>query len=620
MYSLGTKLFFVSCIYGEPNEGKRQWFWEKITRLGVQRSGPWCMLGDFNAICGNHEKMGGPSRSDATFECFNDMIKACKMKEPSSQGDPFTWGGRRGDHWVSCKLDRCFGNKDWLDLFPDANQSFLEKRGSDHRPVLVNLNKVHQGRKGRFRFDKTLLGLPNFRDKIVEAWRGHRGQSNLRLAARIRNCRTRICEWKKSFSLNAKANILRIQNELEAEESGRFPSRVRIQRLKIELVKAFRDEESFWFQRSKDKWLKCGDRNTKAFHASVQMARSRNAVDVLEDKNGLLFQDDFAKGEIATNYFQELFSSTKPTNFSDFFDGFAPRVTEQMNKDLLSSVADDEIKQAVFSIKASSAPGPDGMSALFFQKFWNEIGGYVIKEVQEFFDHGCFDKEWNFTHLCLIPKIVKPSRMTDLRPISLCSVFYKVIAKIMVRRMQPLLPLIVSPNQSAFVSERNIADNILVAHEVVHGLRTFKPVASQFMAVKSDMSKAYDRVEWEYLRALLKALGFHQKWVELTMFCVSSVSYSVLINDQPHGSILPQRGLRQGDPMSPALFVLCAEGLSHLLRKAEDVGRLNGIKFSDQGPSVSHLFFADDSLFLCKAETDQASALQEILNVYAEAT
>ena len=151
-----------------------------------------------------------------------------------------------------------------------------------------------------------------------------------------------------------------------------------------------------------------------------------------------------------------------------------------------------------------------------------EIRGHVIKEVQEFFDRGSFDRERNFTHLCLIPKIVKPKKMTDLRSISLCSVFYKIIAKIMVRRIQPMMPLIVSL-KSAFVSERNISDNIHVAHEIVHGLRTFKPVATQFMAIKSDMSKAYDRVEWEYLRALLLALGFHRKWVELTIRCLISL-------------------------------------------------------------------------------------------------
>lgn len=617
---LGEKQFFVSCIYGEPNESKRQWFWEKISRIGLHRRGPWCMLGDFNAISGNHEKIGGPVRSDTVFEHFNDMLKTCKMKEPVSKGDPFTWGGRRGNHWVRCKLDRCFGNKEWFHLFPGVNQEFLAKRGSDHRPILVTLEKKHVERQGRLRFNSKLLALPHLKEKIVDSWSDRGGSLNSSLSARIKRGRNEICIWKKSLDLNAKGKILRLQEDLEAEESCVYPFCARISNIKLELVKANKEEEAFWKQRSKDKWLRCGDRNTKAFHASVQMARSRNGVDILEDKNGILFRDETSKGKIASSYFSELFSSTHLGDFSEFFDGFLPRVTEQMNRDLLSEVSEDEIREAVYSIKSSSAPGPDGMSALFFQRFWKEIGEQVIKEVQEFFTHRSFDKEWNFTHLCMLPKIVKPSKMTELRPISLCTVFYKILAKIMVKRMKLMLPLIVSPHQSAFVSERNISDNILVAHEVVHGLRTFKPVASQYMAIKSDMSKAYDRVEWKYLRALLLALGFHQKWVELILVCVSSVSYSVLVNDHPHGLIIPQRGLRQGDPLSPALFVLCAEGLTHLLRKAEGAGHLSGIKFSDQGPSVSHLLFADDNLFMCKAESGQATAVQEVLNRYGAAT
>lgn len=133
-------------------------------------------------------------------------------------------------------------------------------------------------------------------------------------------------------------------------------------------MKANRDEESFWKHRSKDRWLKCGDRNTKAFHASLQMARSRNGVDVLEDKNGWNHRGEAAKGEISLSYFQGMFSSTKPSDFTNFFDGLTPKVTDQMNKDLLSSVSDEEIREALFSIKASSAPGPDGMSVLFFSK------------------------------------------------------------------------------------------------------------------------------------------------------------------------------------------------------------------------------------------------------------
>jgi hypothetical protein len=136
------------------------------------------------------------------------------------------------------------------------------------------------------------------------------------------------------------------------------------------------------------------------------------------------------------------------------------------------------------------------------------------------------------------------------------------------------------------------------------------------MAIKLDMSKVYDRVEWRYLERVMQQMSFHPKWVTIMMECISTVSYSILVNGEPHGYIKPSRGLRQGDPFSPYLFLLCAEGLHSLLQRAKNGGAIQGISISRGGPKLTHLFFADDSLLFCKASTIEVSCVQDLLIEY----
>ena len=140
------------------------------------------------------------------------------------------------------------------------------------------------------------------------------------------------------------------------------------------------------------------------------------------------------------------------------------------------------------------------------------------------------------------------------------------------------------------------------------------------MAVKTDMSKAYDRVEWDFIELVMERLGFHKIWINWIIQCIPTVSYSYLLNGMAQGSVVPQRGIRQGDPLSPFIFILCSKVLSGLCNKAQVRGDLTGIKLGKKSPRINHLLFADDTMFFCKSDDQDCETLMLILQQYEQAS
>ncbi|KAL8124645.1 hypothetical protein AgCh_012338 [Apium graveolens] len=319
---------------------------------------------------------------------------------------------------------------------------------------------------------------------------------------------------------------------------------------------------------------------------------------------------------VVGDYFSNIFA--KPDSMNNSEVEASPRlVTEAQNEKLTEEVTFEEFTLAVNQMHPDKASGPDGLNPAFYQSFWKIMGKEVFECCKKWLRGDPFPADLNSTNVVLIPKKDNAATMRDFRPIALCNVLYKIMAKVLANRLKEILPGIIAENQSAFVAGRNITDNFLVAFEVIHHMRNKKRGQDGEIALKLDVSKAYDRVDWSYLHQRMVAMGFCEGWIKWMMRCVTTVGYEFCFNGMTVGPIVPGRGLRQGDPLSPYLFLFCVEGLSIALDNTAARGEIHGCRISTSAPEITHLLFADDSFLFFKAEVSEVLKIKSILEEYA---
>ncbi|KAA3467625.1 reverse transcriptase [Gossypium australe] len=603
-------------FYRSPYLKDKNTVWGLLKGLSHGNYYPWLVAGDFNEILFGNEKKGGGVRDQGRMDAFRDTLEECQLIDIGYSGTWFTWErGNLPETNIRERLDRGVANEEWISLFPMGHVQHLPYSMSDHFPLLICTDHLIQnfGRK-KFHFESWWTLEESSEKVIKEAWE----TSSESLMEKLECVQSKLKVWARSLKSRRNDRKLGLAKELESllNDERDDETMAKIIDTKIHMNLEIDKEEMYWEQRARENWLQHGDKSSAFFHKCATIRRRVNLISKLNLDDGEVVTTEAEINATATDFFKELFSSKGVANPDKVLEGIEVKTTEEINNDLVAPFQEEEIWKALKEIGPTKSPGPDGFPALFYQRYWHIVGNDVTGYCLGILNERKGVEDINNTDIVLIPKVSHPSNMVNFRPISLCSVIYKIVVKAVANRLQGVIGNCIDKVQSAFVPGRLISDNVLLAYEILHTFKKKRTGRKGFMTVKVDMSKAYDRVEWDFLKKIMLKMGFAESWVDLIMKCISTVSYSVITNGGRGSNFKPARGLRQGDPLNPFLFLICSEGLSSLMRLAKVEGLIKGARASRRGPEISHLLFADDCILFGEATDKGARILRDILKEY----
>jgi len=610
--------FLLTVVYGPSHcSADKLHFLDELKALKPAPSMRWLIMGDFNLIYRAAGK-NNMNLSPRLMRHFREALDECDMSEISLQNRKFTWSNERQRPTMS-RLDRFFCNAEWDATFSNHILNAFSTSLSDHCPLLLS-NQSGPRRPSSFKFENYWVKLPGFKDVVRTAWdttTDHHEPFHV-LCHKLHSTSQKLKAWSKEINSDAKKLFFMAQEiilRLDIAQENRSLTAAELllrAKLKKRILGLAVIERARCKQASRLSSIKLGDANTKYFHHKVNARRRKNHIQRLRHGHGWAINHD-DKASVIQDHFSK-------------FMGHPPARQHDINWDELNlpshdlsgldaTFTEEEIKHAIHQMPFDKAPGPDGYTGAFFRSCWDIVKVDIVNAANAF--HSLRTNSLallNSANVVLIPKKDGAEAITDFRPISLIHSFAKIIAKVLALRLAPHMSSIVSPTQSAFIKRRSIHDNYMA---VRNAIRRYHNSKLPTIFLKLDIAKAFDSVRWEYLLTLLNKLGFPSRWQDWIAALLFTASTRFLLNGIPNAPIKHGRGLRQGDPLSPLLFVIAMDPLQKLLDLATEKGHLSRLR--GRTTQIRASMYADDTAIFVKPTREDILAMAELLTLFGEA-
>ncbi|CAK8537008.1 unnamed protein product [Lathyrus sativus] len=552
------------------------------------------------------------------MELFGNFINESGLIDVPCKGKKFTWYNSNGNSMS--RIDRFLISNSTVNDWGVSGQLVGPRDISDHCPIWLAADKENWGPKP-FKFNNEWFAKDDFLVFAEREWKDIHveGRGDFVLKEKLKIFKDRLKWWNRvvfgKIDLEVEETVGDINaGDVLAETVAPGGLSLEDTNSRKEAVTKFwtnlRIKENMLVQKSRIKWLKEGDSNSGFFHRAIKERRRHNHIGPLNVAGSMIEKVEEVKFEVHRHFARKFKVMEGEESFLEgiTFDG----INEEDRIFLEGPFLEEEIKEAIWGCGISKSPGPDGYSFLFIKRCWSFLKDDIFRYCNYFHSGGRISKSVTSSFLSLIPKSTNPVTLDDYRPICLVGCLHKIVSKLLASRLKKVLDRIISPCQSAFVPGRLMLDGVLVANEVMDYARKERKGCVLF---KVDFEKAYDNVSWNFLRSMLTKMGFGSLWRKWMDNLIFQSKMSVLVNGSPTKEFEVEKGLRQGDPLSPFLFVIVAEGLAGLVRKSQELGEFEGFVVNGKC-MVDLLQFADDTLIVGEGTWKHVWAIKAVLRAF----